>query len=65
MKATQFLTNSKVRGTPVLKQVNFLRSKGLTSDEIQVSIDRAATINNKNQKTSINQNQSVSYNLKN
>lgn len=65
MKATQFLTNSKVRGTHVLKQVNFLRSKGLTSDEIQVSFDRAATINNQNQKTSINQNQSVSYNLKN
>ncbi|VVC44450.1 Peroxisome membrane anchor protein Pex14p, N-terminal [Cinara cedri] len=43
-KATEFLTAEKIRNTPIEKKVNFLRSRGLTDHEIQLSLQKAAAM---------------------
>lgn len=61
-KATEFLINSTIKNTSMDKRINFLRSKGLTEDEIKLSIKRAAMIFNQNQQSFVpNSHQFVSY----
>jgi len=42
------LINEKVQRTPIARQINFLRKKGLTDYEIQAARQRAAAICNDN-----------------
>lgn len=39
----------KIRNTPIERKVNFLRSRGLTEHEIQLSLQKAAAMYNDNQ----------------
>ncbi|KAF0770270.1 peroxisomal membrane protein PEX14-like isoform X1 [Aphis craccivora] len=52
-KATAFLVDEKVQKTPVERQVNFLRKKGLTDYEIQVAMQRAAPVNDNPNKQNV------------
>jgi len=47
------LVDEKVQKTPVERQVNFLRKKGLTDYEIQVAMQRAAPVNDNPNKQNV------------
>lgn len=48
------MTAERIRNTPIEKKVNFLRSRGLTDHEIQLSLQQAAAIYNDNKHFHVN-----------
>ncbi|KAJ6643829.1 Peroxisomal membrane protein PEX14 [Pseudolycoriella hygida] len=52
--AVQFLQNNNVQRTPLSQKQKFLRSKGLTEDEIQIACERAGVFSHDPNSTVIN-----------
>lgn len=52
--AINFLQNQNVKRSPLTQKQKFLRAKGLTEDEIQISCDRAGVFTNDPNSTTIN-----------